>query len=144
MTTSSPPHTRTVTISIPRTAIGHALVGLALASLATAAVALHASLPPGSPHRAALLTLGGLAGAGAGLYWLWCSLKRVRADQARTLHALQRQEERDRAAAARASAILAAAEQAHRDHKEHIEQVSELIGAVEALQDCYLSDGARP
>lgn len=132
---------RTLTISIPRNAITHALIGAALVGLAAGAIALHMTLASGSPHRAALLAIGGLAGAGAGVYWLRCTLQRIRADQLAGLQALEQQAERDRIRAAQASAILEAFEQAHRDHKLAAEQRRELIGAIEALQDCYLNDG---
>lgn len=132
---------RTLTISIPRTAISHALIGLALAALAVGALTLHAHLPGSTPYRGALLAGGVIAGIVAGIYWLWCSLRGVRAAQAATLEALQAQEERDRAAAARSSAILNAFEEAHRDHKEHMDKLDELLGAIEALQDCYIDKG---
>lgn len=132
---------RTLTISIPRTTLGHALTGIGIAAIAAGAIALHTVTAPGSPYRATLLIVGGLAGCTALAYWLWCTLQQLRAEQAATA---AEQEERDRLAAAQASAILEAFEQAHRDHKLAAEQRRELIGAVEALQDCYLDEGTIP
>lgn len=125
----------TFTISIPRTAASHLLLGIALGVGAVAAFIAYANLPTGYPIRGIALGVGVVGSCGALTYWIWCTLQCIKATSEAGLVAQQHESTRQ------AAAILAALEQAHRDHKEIVDQVDALTTSIGVLRDCYLEEG---
>lgn len=129
----------TFTISIPRTAASHLLLGIALGVGAVAAFIAYANLPTGYPIRGVALGVGVVGSCGALTYWIWCTIQCIKATSEAGLVA--QQHESTRQSTRQAAAILAALEQAHRDHKEIVEQVDALTTSIGVLRDCYLDEG---
>lgn len=125
----------TFTISIPRTAASHLLLGIALGVGAVAAFIAYANLPTGYPIRGVALGVGVVGSCGALTYWIWCTLQCIKATSEAGLVAQQHESTRQ------AAAILAALEQAHRDHTEIVDQVDALTTSIGVLRDCYLEEG---
>lgn len=125
----------TFTISIPRTAASHLLLGIALGVGAVAAFIAYANLPTGYPIRGVALGVGVVGSCGALTYWIWCTLQCIKATSEAGLVAQQHESTRQ------AAEIIAALEQAHRDHKEIVDQVDALTTSIGVLRDCYLEEG---
>lgn len=125
----------TFTISIPRTAASHLLLGIALGVGAVAAFIAYANLPTGYPIRGVALGVGVVGSCGALTYWIWCTLQCIKATSEAGLVAQQHESTRQ------AAAILTALEQAHRDHTEIVDQVDALTKSIGVLRDCYLEEG---
>lgn len=125
----------TFTISIPRTAASHLLLGIALGVGAVAAFIAYANLPTGYPIRGVALGVGVVGSCGALTYWIWCTIQCIKATSEAGLVAQQHESTRQ------AAAILTALEQAHRDHTEIVDQVDALTKSIGVLRDCYLEEG---
>lgn len=125
----------TFTISIPRAAASHLLLGIALGVGAVAAFIAYANLPTGYPIRGVALGVGVVGSCGALTYWIWCTIQCIKATSEAGLVAQQHESTRQ------AAAILTALEQAHRDHTEIVDQVDALTKSIGVLRDCYLEEG---
>lgn len=139
----------TFTISIPRTAAGHLLLGIALATGAIAAFITYASIPTGYPIRGIALGAGVIGACGALTYWIWCTLQCIKATSKASHEAtrnaiaalIAEQRERDKRAASRETMLLEALEDVHRDHKKLTDAIDALTKAFGILRDCYLEEG---
>jgi len=153
--TQQPPRT----ISIPVPAALHTSIGVLLALVTITALWTHIELPTGHHYKgtAAVVTL--LSGFTALTYWLWCGQQCTRAA---TQEVQETIEEAERMAAEREKRILESVGEALSamtilaeevtDNRGAIKEatdavdtataaIGEVLGAVLALQDCYLTEG---
>ncbi|HEU4681126.1 MAG TPA: hypothetical protein VFS51_05235 [Gemmatimonadales bacterium] len=149
--------TKTITIPVP--AALHTITGILLALITITAFWIHFELPAGHPYKGTAMGVCFLAGSTALTYWLWCGQQCTRSA---TLDVKEAVEETERLAAEREKRFLEATREVLcavsvlaeevTDNRGAIKEVtdavdsvtaaiSEVLGAVTALQDCYLAEG---
>lgn len=162
------PTTRRVTISFTVPTITHAVIGAILAAAAGAAYWVHFALPGG--HAFTTSGLANLAGCIVLAYWLWCTIERDRTGVVnlddRTTAAIAEAEAREARLHAKIDESTCAMLTTLREISEAINEnraaiksmddavtastvaveaataaVKECIGAIVALQNCYLREG---
>lgn len=151
----------TVSFTIPSTL--HLIAVLALVAGAITAYAMHFALPHDDPYRDTAANIGNLAGFIAVGYCALCIGRRNRSDTADladiTEAAIQAAAERQAGIQSTLEAATTAILLSLREIAEHqsedrgavkqleeavnaaTEAVTEALGAVEALQDCYIAEG---
>lgn len=151
--------TQEVTFSISVPSAVHAGIGVGLAAIAIIAFVIHIELPKDSPHRISVATIAAVAAFATMSYWLWCVMQHLRADHvelgeaiaANRAEARQRQESIFEAFAEIGARLSELSEEIGENRNaikgladavdDNTGKVEESIGAVEALQDCYIDEG---
>lgn len=137
------PRRVTITVSIP--AAVHLIIGIILAAASAAGFWIHFELPPAHQYRETASDIANLLGCTALAYWLWCVLQRNRSEHANLDQTAREAIATAEARHAQKQGVLAEIVEEVIENRAAIKdlegRLSELLAAVEALQDCYLSEG---
>ncbi|WP_026923323.1 hypothetical protein [Glycomyces arizonensis] len=128
---ASPSAAKTVTITVPRSALWHLAIGAVTAAVTAGAFVAITRLPAVSPYRLAIGLGGAVVASIAVAYWLWCTLKRNRTDEADAHEAIQGE----------IADLIATVATLQSDVKELAAVIEALAAAVGVLTDCYLEEG---
>jgi len=148
-------HKVTITLTIP--AVVHFLIGLGLAAASAAAFWVHFGLPAAHPYRETASDFGNLLGCAVLVYWLWCAYQQGRSENttlaAAITTAIAEAADREDRVCAKLDIVMESMLGALQEIADEVrgngeaikkfsDDIAECTGAVEALQDCYIAEGA--